>query len=100
MSEIKFSCPVCAQHISCELQWAGMQIKCPACEKEILIPVPPDAPAAPPPPSARALKVSLPTTATHSAPAVAPPPPAAPRVPFRPALAAATAGPPPGGGRR
>ena len=100
MSEIKFSCPICAQHISCDAQWAGMQIKCPACEKEILIPVPPSAPAAtPPPPAVRALKVSLPAAATHTAPSVAPPPPA-PQVPFRPALAAATADPPSGTGRR
>lgn len=99
MSEIKFSCPVCAQHISCDAQCAGMQIKCPACEKEIMIPVPPSAPAAPPP-SARPLKVSLPTAAIHADPVVAPPPPVAPHVPFRPALAAAGDAPPASGTSR
>ena len=101
MSEIKFSCPICAQHISCDAQWAGMQIKCPACEKEILIPVPSSAPAAaPPPPSPRPLKVGLATTATHSAPSIPPPPPTAPQVPFRPALSAAAGDAPSGTGRR
>src|SRR5688572_12058089 len=99
MSEIKFSCPICAQHISCDAQCAGMQIQCPACEKEIQIPVPASAPA-PPPPSARPLKVSLPTAATHSAPSVAPPPPAAPQIPFRPTLPAMTADAPSGTGKR
>jgi len=100
MSEIKFSCPICAQHISCDAQWAGMQIKCPACEKEILIPVPPSAPAAtPPPPSARPLRVGLAAT-THSAPPVAPPPPPVTHVPFRPALAMTAEEAPSGTGRR
>ncbi len=101
MSEIKFSCPICAQHISCDAQWAGMQIKCPACEKEILIPGQPSAPAAvPPPPAARPLRVGLSTAASHHAAPVAPPPPPAPQVPFRPALSAAAEPPPSGTGKR
>ena len=72
MSEINFSCPICAQHISCDAQWAGLQIKCPACEKEIVMPV-------------------QPTT---------PPPPSAPPVPFRPALAAEAEEAPSGAGKR
>jgi hypothetical protein len=99
MSEIKFSCPICAQHISCDAQWAGMQIKCPACEKEILIPVPPSAPATAPPPP-RPLKVGLTTAAAHPTTPVAPPPPPAPRAPFRPALATASDDAPSGTGRR
>jgi hypothetical protein len=98
MSEIKFSCPICAQHISCDAQWAGMQIKCPACEKEILIPVPASAPAAAPPPAARPLRVGLSTQAPHSAPSVAPPPP--PQVPYRPALATVGDDAPSGTGKR
>jgi hypothetical protein len=38
MAEIKFSCPHCNQHISCEEPWAGHQIECPACRNNIVVP--------------------------------------------------------------
>jgi hypothetical protein len=38
MSDIKFSCPQCSQHIACDAQFAGMIIKCPDCQNDIIIP--------------------------------------------------------------
>jgi hypothetical protein len=38
MAEIKFSCPHCNQHISCDEPWAGHQIQCPACQNNIAVP--------------------------------------------------------------
>lgn len=106
MSELKFSCPHCSQHIACGLDWAGMQTKCPSCQNDIVIPKPPPAVAAAPSPGP--LRVSMP--GSHSAaPPPPPPPPARSSAPSglsvaRPtapqhAPAAAHAGPPPGGGQ-
>jgi DNA-directed RNA polymerase subunit RPC12/RpoP len=54
MADIKFSCAHCGQHISCDEQWSGHQIQCPACQNGLLVPhLPPPAatlaPAAPAP---------------------------------------------------
>ena len=52
MADIKFSCPHCNQHISCEEPWAGHQIQCPACQNNIVVPqahAPIASPAAPAP---------------------------------------------------
>jgi hypothetical protein len=38
MSEFKFSCPHCQQHLRCEEQLAGREIQCPACDALIRIP--------------------------------------------------------------
>ena len=38
MADIKFSCPQCGQHISCDEPWAGHQIECPACHNNITVP--------------------------------------------------------------
>lgn len=38
MSEIKFSCSNCGQHLSGEVNWAGRQIECPSCKSTITIP--------------------------------------------------------------
>ncbi len=51
MAEIKFSCPQCGQHLSCEEAWGGHSIECPACHTNIMVPqvqAPPPVPAAPP----------------------------------------------------
>jgi hypothetical protein len=66
MADIKFSCPHCGQHISCEELWCGHQIQCPACQNNLMVP------HAPPPPAAAV-----------PGPAVTEPP-----VPSRPKLAA------------
>lgn len=38
MSEFKFSCSHCGQHIKCDDQFSGRQIQCPACNVMIRIP--------------------------------------------------------------
>src|SRR5580704_12739629 len=49
MSDFKFSCPTCGQHISCDTSNAGMSVACPACDTALIVPQPPSAaPAAPP----------------------------------------------------
>lgn len=43
MSEFKFACPVCGQHITADAQAAGTQLDCPTCFRPIIVP---QAPAA------------------------------------------------------
>jgi DNA-directed RNA polymerase subunit RPC12/RpoP len=38
MSEFKFNCPRCQQHLQCEEAFSGRQIQCPACKFLIRIP--------------------------------------------------------------
>lgn len=38
MPDMRFSCPQCSQHISCDEAWAGHQIQCPACHRTIDVP--------------------------------------------------------------
>ncbi len=38
MSEFKFECPHCQQHLACDEQFSGRQIKCPGCNHVINIP--------------------------------------------------------------
>jgi|WetSurMetagenome_2_1015567.scaffolds.fasta_scaffold144764_3 hypothetical protein len=38
MSEIKFACPLCSQHIGCDDGYCGERIDCPGCGVEIFIP--------------------------------------------------------------
>ena len=49
MADIKFSCPHCNQHITCDELWGGHQLACPSCQGTLTVPARP-APAAPPPP--------------------------------------------------
>ncbi|HWC58389.1 MAG TPA: hypothetical protein VHC44_01750 [Verrucomicrobiae bacterium] len=60
MSDLKFTCPSCAQHIQCDESYAGEKIPCPNCAT--LVRVPADAPLA---------------TAAQSTPAALPPTPTA-----------------------
>jgi hypothetical protein len=46
MAEFKFSCPQCGQHILCDTSYSGMQIDCPICKQNIVVPQPPRAVAA------------------------------------------------------
>jgi hypothetical protein len=46
MAELKFSCPHCGQHISCDAPWAGHQVQCPACQNSLMVPH-----VGPPPPA-------------------------------------------------
>lgn len=41
MSEFKFSCPHCEQHIQCDESYSGKQMQCPACNHLIVIPLSP-----------------------------------------------------------
>ncbi|HUA67200.1 MAG TPA: hypothetical protein VMA13_01515 [Candidatus Saccharimonadales bacterium] len=38
MSEFKFSCPHCRQHLQCDEQFSGREILCPSCHHLIHIP--------------------------------------------------------------
>ncbi len=38
MADMKFSCDRCGQHISCDEQWSGHQIQCPACQASLVVP--------------------------------------------------------------
>jgi len=44
MSEFKFACPVCAQHITADSSASGSEITCPTCFQKIVVP---QAPASP-----------------------------------------------------
>jgi len=41
MSEFKFTCPQCKQHIQCDASYVGSQINCPACRQTVTVPPPP-----------------------------------------------------------
>ena len=50
MSEFKFTCPQCGQHILCDTQWSGREINCPACQQALVVPsVGPPVPEVTPP---------------------------------------------------
>jgi hypothetical protein len=38
ISELKFACPVCQQHIACDPGLGGLQMECPTCLAKIVIP--------------------------------------------------------------
>jgi hypothetical protein len=38
ISELKFACPVCQQHIACDPGLGGLQMDCPTCLAKIIIP--------------------------------------------------------------
>jgi hypothetical protein len=38
MSEFKFACPVCGQHLTADLSSSGKQIECPTCFQAIVVP--------------------------------------------------------------
>ena len=42
MSEFKFACPVCGQHITCDAAAAGSQMNCPTCFRKIVVPRAPE----------------------------------------------------------
>ncbi len=39
MSEFKFSCPNCGQHMQGDAFWSGREINCPACQKPLVVPL-------------------------------------------------------------
>ncbi len=38
MSEFKFACPVCGQHINCDSSGSGSQMDCPTCFRKLVVP--------------------------------------------------------------
>jgi hypothetical protein len=38
MSEFKFACPVCGQHITCDSAESGSQMECPTCYRKLVVP--------------------------------------------------------------
>jgi hypothetical protein len=42
MSEFKFACPVCGQHITADSSTSGGQLECPTCFQKIVVPQAPD----------------------------------------------------------
>lgn len=38
MSEFKFACPVCGQHITCDSANSGSQMECPTCFRKLVVP--------------------------------------------------------------
>jgi hypothetical protein len=62
MSEYKFSCPNCDQHLSGTPAWAGRSLTCPTCKKEFTVP--------PPAPGAAPVAVAVTATARPAGPPV------------------------------
>lgn len=40
MSDFKFACPNCGQHLRCSVRHVGRQILCPKCQRRLAIPDP------------------------------------------------------------
>lgn len=38
MNELKFACPLCGQHITCDSAKSGAQVDCPTCFQKLLVP--------------------------------------------------------------
>src|SRR5688572_20374357 len=38
MSEFKFACPICGQHITCDSASSGTQMDCPTCFRKLVVP--------------------------------------------------------------
>lgn len=89
MSDIRFACPRCQQHIQAETNYAGVEIACPSCHARMIVPGQPVAAAtsaaiAPPPvmPSSVSLAAGATTAPAPRppVPGVRPPAPAKPKV--------------------
>ena len=66
MIEFKFSCPNCSQHIHCNDAYSGLQINCPTCKNQIIVPSAPGSisskSAAITPPTSPVAQTSVPQT--------------------------------------
>jgi len=38
MSEIKFVCPHCGQHVACDRDYGGWSVECPSCRQVLIVP--------------------------------------------------------------
>jgi DNA-directed RNA polymerase subunit RPC12/RpoP len=79
MSEFKFSCPHCEQHLQCNETMSGRQIVCPNCKHLIVIPASPSQAAQGnyQPESGKTWQTYVPLPPPRPRPA-SPPPPAPP----------------------
>jgi DNA-directed RNA polymerase subunit RPC12/RpoP len=77
MSEFKFSCPHCDQHLQCDERLGGKQIQCPACNHLIVIPASPAQVAAGnyAPESGKTWNTFIPPALKAKPKNIAPPPP-------------------------
>jgi hypothetical protein len=66
MADIKFACPHCQQHITCDELWGGHELKCPSCQNPLTVPAPPAAPPAPVPTPSLAAQPPVPAAARLS----------------------------------
>lgn len=90
MSEFKFSCPNCGQHLRAEMDSVGVEYHCPACQAEFIVPNPKSATSLrletekwiPPPDEAHSAPVAAALRATIALPRPAKPvaPPAPPQL--------------------
>lgn len=78
MADIKFSCPHCNQHITCDELWGGHELQCPGCQGSLIVPggatapAPPDNPLVPKPQfggKVSLTKAPAPNAPAHGAPA-------------------------------
>jgi hypothetical protein len=64
MADIKFACPHCSQHITCDELWGGHQLDCPNCKNPLSVPaVAAPAPATPAAAAPRSLTPKVPEAA-------------------------------------
>jgi len=73
MSDFKFACPQCQQHIACGPEYFGHQISCPACGAQMQVPnpsppAPPSSPLIPRPPAPPQAGAACPSCAAPIAP--------------------------------
>jgi DNA-directed RNA polymerase subunit RPC12/RpoP len=73
MSEFKYACPVCGQHIKCDSSQAGTQMECPTCFQKIIVPQAPAGQQSLILTGAKAANGRPPSTAPDSKPAAPPP---------------------------
>src|SRR5256885_2485560 len=67
MSEFKFACPVCGQHITADSSASGGQLECPTCFRKIVVPQAPSSPDSKFIVSAAEVGKPRPTTAVNGA---------------------------------
>ncbi len=81
MPQYKFSCPNCGQHFAGDFGYCGLQMTCPACQKEFIVPSPgSSAPVAgPSAPRAQRTTVALPAKLPLRPPTAATAAPVAPK---------------------
>lgn len=82
MSDFRFACPNCGQHVVCDTSNAGMQIACPVCQTLLTVPQPPPVAAAP---AAAPTPGRLTINKTAHQPQASASPPAAGNAPPKPA---------------